>query len=590
MPIPLFQQSRPLAASRTWLAFGALVCASACSSAATSTSGNSAGAFNSAGGQAQGGAATGGSGGAITATSGAGGASAAGAGGLVAAGTGGTATAGTGGTPAAGGTAGAAGSSGVAGATASGPRYFKGICYEGYRDGQNPGGPEPTCEQVKQDLTLIASFTRGIRTYGSSSANHDGKCIPGIADTLGLELNMGVWVDETYGDMTNYAAIDDALVTVCGPTGAGSVGCPNGASVHTSIKTVLVGNEYLLRVDEAKGDLVLAEKHLVSYVQYARARLPKNIEVDTSESYPLWLTASAALFQAVDNVVWQAHPFWEGQSIATAAAGFAATHDKVLAKMKQYGITKPERCGETGWPWGGTQGQAVGSPANQAQYFKDLNAYATKSGLQIWAFEAFDENWKGTAAHTGASEGTVGAEWGLLASRSNRRSPRRRRDHRDAVFAEPVAAHAASFEPRSNPSLSRLSAVATIASSLERGTQPSRRVAFSLVAFRFRPSSGTMPRAAGLFRAERRTNQFGSTRVGTLPAAAPMRRRSTFATSTIHRLSPEMAMKRSPLAAGFVIARRCRSATSRTSTNPELIFGHPGGPSIRFLINRIECE
>ncbi len=260
---------------------------------------------------------------------------------------------------------------------------------------------------------MIASFTRGIRTYGSSSANHDGKCVPGIADTLGLELHMGVWVDETYGDMTNFAAIDDALVTVCGPAGAGSVGCPNGTSVHSSIKTVLVGNEYLLRVQEAKGDLVVAEQHLVSYIKYARARLPKNIEVDTSESYPLWLTASAALFQAVDNVVWQAHPFWEGQPIATAAAGFAATHDKVVAKMKQYGITKPERCGETGWPWGGTSGQAVGSEANQAQYFKELNAYATKTGLQIWVFESFDENWKATPEHSGASEGTVGAQWGF---------------------------------------------------------------------------------------------------------------------------------------------------------------------------------
>ncbi|HEX3854207.1 MAG TPA: hypothetical protein VHW01_24760 [Polyangiaceae bacterium] len=417
-------QSRPRATNRTCVAVGALVFASACSSAQPTNPNSAAGASNSIGGQGQGGTATGGGGGTTNAsgsTTGGGGGTLSASGGTAGAGaagladTGGTVAggAGTGGGAGAGGSAGGAGS---AGATASGPKYFKGICYEGYRDGQNPGGTEPTCDQVQQDLSLIASFTHGIRTYGSSSANHDGKCVPGIADTLGLELNMGVWVDETYGDATNFAAIDDALVTVCGPAGVGSVGCPTGASVHKSIKTVLVGNEYLLRVQEAKGDLVAAEKHLVSYIQYARARLPKNIEVDTSESYPLWLTASAALFQAVDNVVWQAHPFWEGQPIATAAAGFAATHDKVVAKMQQLNITKPERCGETGWPWGGTQGQAVGSPENQAQYFKDLNAYATKSGLQIWAFEAFDENWKGTAAHTGASEGMVGAEWGLWAA------------------------------------------------------------------------------------------------------------------------------------------------------------------------------
>ena len=407
-------QSRPRVARSIWAAVGALVFVSACSSAPTTAPNNAAGAPSSTGGQGQGGgAATGGG-----STAGSGTAGASDAGGSAAAGTGTGGLPGTGASSGTGGIANAGGSSGTAGAagTAGGPKYFKGICYEGYRDGQFPGGPEPTCDQVQQDLSLIASFTRGIRTYGSSSNNHDGKCVPGIADTLGLELNMGVWVDETYGDVTNFAAIDDALVTVCGAAGAGSKGCPTGASVHSSIKSVLVGNEYLLRVQEAKGDLLAAEKHLVSYIQYARARLPKNIEVDTSESYPLWLTASAALFQAVDNVVWQAHPFWEGQPIAMAAAGFAATHDKVVAKMKQYGITKPERCGETGWPWGGTQGQAVGSAANQAQYFKELNAYATQTGLQIWVFEAFDENWKATPEHSGASEGEVGAEWGFWAA------------------------------------------------------------------------------------------------------------------------------------------------------------------------------
>ena len=412
MPMTHPKQSRPLADRRILAALGVLALASACSSAPgtpPSAAGSSAGTSSSMGGQGQGGTATGG-GGTVSANGGTAGSGTAGS-----SGTGGT-TAGTGGSAGTGGVVsvgGSAGSAGTGGASASGPKYFKGICYEGYRDGQFPGGPEPTCDQVQQDLSLIASFTRGIRTYGSSSNNHDGKCVPGIADTLGLELNMGVWIDETYGDATNFAAIDNALVTVCGPTGAASVGCPTGASVHKSIKSVLVGNEYLLRVQEAKGDLAAAEKHLVSYIQYARARLPKSIEVDTSESYPLWLTASAALFQAVDNVVWQAHPFWEGQPIATAAAGFAATHDKVVAKMKQYGITKPERCGETGWPWGGTSGQAVGSPANQAQYFKELNAYATKTGLQIWVFESFDENWKATPEHSGASEGAVGAQWGF---------------------------------------------------------------------------------------------------------------------------------------------------------------------------------
>jgi hypothetical protein len=70
-------------------------------------------------------------------------------------------------------------------------------------------------------------------------------------------------------------------------------------------------------------------------------------------------------------------------------------------------------------------------------------------------------------------------------------------------------------------------------------------------------------------------------------AAPPMRAFSTFAISSIDITSPDTAMNRSPFAAGSVIARRCRSATSRTSTTPKYNFGHPRPPRIkRFTISR----
>jgi len=294
----------------------------------------------------------------------------------------------------------------------TGKRYFSAICYEGYRDGQMPGGTEPTCAEVQQDLAIIGPYTHGIRTYGSNPADHDGMCIPGIADQMNLDLHMGVWIDDTYTDDVNYGAIDASIGIVCGAS-AGQNGCPQGPSVHPSIKTFIVGNEYLLRVQEAKGNLVTSEARLVAYIKYARARIPSSIEVVTSDSYPTWLTASAALYNAVDSIVWQSHPFWESISIDMAAAHFATTHQEVLSKMQSYGITKPERCGETGWPWADSDGAAVGSEANQAQYLKDLNAYAFGAGLEYWFFEGFDESWKSSTAHTGSAEGDVGGKWGM---------------------------------------------------------------------------------------------------------------------------------------------------------------------------------
>jgi exo-beta-1,3-glucanase (GH17 family) len=233
---------------------------------------------------------------------------------------------------------------------------------------------------------------------------HDGMCVPGIADQLGLDFYMGSWVDSTYSDAVNFATLDASVGIVCGTPSAN--GCPQGPSAHPSIKMVIVGNEYLLRVRQAFGDATSEEARLVAYIQYARKRIPSTIQVVTAESYPEWLTASPALYDAVDTIVWHSHPWWEAIPIAQAASHFASTHDQMTANMQKLGISKPELCGETGWPWSIDNGAAVGSEANQSQYLHDLNQYSMTSKLEYWFFEGFDQSWK-------VQEGPVGSAWGL---------------------------------------------------------------------------------------------------------------------------------------------------------------------------------
>ena len=270
-------------------------------------------------------------------------------------------------------------------------RYFKAVCYEGYRDLQAPGGAEPTCDQVAADLARIAPFTRGIRTYGSRATEHDGKCIPALTDRLGLDLYMGIWIDSTLSDAANIASIDESIAVAQG---------------HPSVKMLLVGNEYMLRAREAFRDRDASEKNLVRYIRYARAKAPPGIVVLTAEADMEWLEASPALFAAVDLVVWQAHPWWAGVAISQAAGAVKTTHERLLAIMKRYGVAKREVLGETGWPWALQHGEAVGSEANQAQYLRDINRYSAVVGLEYWVFEAFDESWKN-------EEGPVGGAWGL---------------------------------------------------------------------------------------------------------------------------------------------------------------------------------
>ena len=295
----------------------------------------------------------------------------------------------------------------------TGCKPFHVICYTGYRENFGPlgvpGPNEPTEAQVREDLKLLQPLTHGIRTYGSNPLLHDGASVPKVADELDLDLHMGIWIDDisrttehpdpVAQEAANMKALNDSIEIV-----------NNGN--HKSIKTLIISNEYLLRVrqdfpsDPMK--TAAAEARLVTYLNYVRSKITnKKIPIVIGESYPDWLTASKALYDAVDIVMWHVHPWWQQVFIDNAAASAQTAHEAVLARMKLLGVSKPELLAETGFPWGEKQGMAQGSEDNQAKYLHDLNQYSLKVNLNYWFFEAFDEAWKG-------KEGPVGGKWGMF--------------------------------------------------------------------------------------------------------------------------------------------------------------------------------
>jgi NMT1/THI5 like len=146
-------------------------------------------------------------------------------------------------------------------------------------------------------------------------------------------------------------------------------------------------------------------------------------------------------------------------------------------------------------------------------------------------------------------------------------NPRSGRDIADSNGRERADPNQRAHSWAATPNFIRLSAVATIASSRDRGLHPSTRSACAFVAWRVLSSSGSMGHTVGSNSATTRTSQFGNCRVGTFVAASPRRVLSIVAMSSIDMIPPETAMKRSPFAARSVIARRSRSATSRTSAS-----------------------
>ncbi|HLP40587.1 MAG TPA: hypothetical protein VK465_03695, partial [Fibrobacteria bacterium] len=248
------------------------------------------------------------------------------------------------------------------------PTAFRCIPFAAYHDGQGPGWAEPSEDQVRSDLELIKPYTREVRTYGSGVGSH-GNSIPRIAAKLGMSVHLGIWLDDTYPEATNQQSIRDAIALIQAGDG--------------SIKSVIVGNEFLLRVRQDHKDEALAEAKLVRYIKQVQAVVPDNIPVTTGESYPDWLHASDSLFDAVDVVYWHVHPWWEQKPIENAASHAYSVYNQMKERIARTATPgKRHLLAETGWPSDATTGLAVGSEANQARYLKELHAWAHKEKFE----------------------------------------------------------------------------------------------------------------------------------------------------------------------------------------------------------------
>jgi exo-beta-1,3-glucanase (GH17 family) len=271
------------------------------------------------------------------------------------------------------------------------PRPFKTLCYSGYRDGQGPGSSEPNETQVREDLVLLKKFTHEIRTYGSGKGTH-GHFVPKIADELGLSVHLGIWIDDTYPENSNINALRDAFALI--------------REGHKSIKSVIVGNEFMFRVrniDKRPVDPAMAR--LLNYVKMVQDSIPSSIKVTSADTWSDVEKNSDEFIRNLDYVIWHTHPWWENQTIGSAANYVASRYKVIQDKVAKVG-GKPLVLGETGWPTEVTKGQAVGSQPNQFRFFKDMQAWAFENFAEYWAFTAFDESWK-------SAEGPVGAHWGM---------------------------------------------------------------------------------------------------------------------------------------------------------------------------------
>jgi GPH family glycoside/pentoside/hexuronide:cation symporter len=248
-----------------------------------------------------------------------------------------------------------------------------GLCFSPYVEGQETGDILSE-SQIRRRMEIIMPYTSWIRSFSCTEGN---ELIPEIAHEKGLKTMVGAWISN------DLERNEEEITTLIALAKKGLV------------DIAVVGNEVLMR-DE------ISEAALIRYIKRVKQALP-NTAVAYVDAYYQFLDRPA-LIEAVDKVLINCYPFWEGADI-----DYALHYIQEMYRLTQKAAgSKEVIITETGWP---SQGEsvldAVPTPDNAMQYFIQVQHWAEKDQVPLFYFSSFDESWK---IH---QEGVVGTRWGL---------------------------------------------------------------------------------------------------------------------------------------------------------------------------------
>lgn len=275
-----------------------------------------------------------------------------------------------------------------------GMAVLQGISYGPYREGQRPGGPNPTREQLAEDLRILAPRWGMIRVYSSRAPTET--MLEVIRDeNLPLQVMVGAWIapeSEEGAAAANAAEVEEAIRLA--------------RAFPDQVLAVSVGNETQVSWSAHRS----SRAALLGHLETVRAAVSQ--PVTTADDYNFWnKPESQAVADRVDFLLLHAYAMWNQQPLDHAVAWTAAT----VASIQAHHPDLPVVIGETGWATElnpeGDEVQHIKAPAGeaeQARFYREFTAWAEAAGQPHFYFEAFDEPWKGSA-----DPREVEKHWGL---------------------------------------------------------------------------------------------------------------------------------------------------------------------------------
>lgn len=283
-----------------------------------------------------------------------------------------------------------------------------GICYGPHRDGQNPGGPQPTRAQLRDDLHLMRKHWQMFRMYAARGST---EIVLDLLreERLDMKLILGAWI------VPELQLDENGNVIERFPEIAAS----NRAEVVTAIRlaseypdqvlAIAVGNETQVHWSAHR----VQTETLIDYIHQVREAT--KVPVSTADDLPYWRTPeSERLADEVDFIFVHIHPMWCSQQLDNALAFVQEQYAVVSAQHPEHQIV----IGETGWATQvhaeGHQARLIqGTPgeAEQKRFYEEYAAWIEEARIPSLLFEAFDERWKGSA-----HPNEVEKHWGLYFS------------------------------------------------------------------------------------------------------------------------------------------------------------------------------
>ena len=272
-----------------------------------------------------------------------------------------------------------------------------GISYGPYREGQRPGGTEPSKAQIREDLKLLVGDKwEMIRTYGTEPFARK-VCEVIREDKLDLKVMVGAWVatekDLPEAKKTNQGQVDRAIKLANEfPKIVVAVSIANESQVFWSFHKV-------------------QQATLVRYIRQVRSNIKQPVTV--ADDFKYWTTdESKAVANELDFIVTHIYAMWLGEKLDNAVAFTQARYKDVVKKHPNKKVV----IGEAGWATkktnGGDQGKLIkGQPGESQQqtFYKNYTDWLQKEKIGYFYFEAFDEPWKG-----GDDPNDAEKNWGLF--------------------------------------------------------------------------------------------------------------------------------------------------------------------------------